>query len=181
MAHIIEVAKTGRASCRICKKAIAKGDLRLGVEVPNQFNEGEMTHQWHHLQCAAEKKPGPLKEALESTTVEVPDKEALLKTIGESAKKVKPSTYPYAERAPTGRSTCMQCSEAIPKGELRIAVEREVDTGAFVTKGAGYLHPACALEHVAESQESFLEKLKKNSSSLEPADLELVKTELEGG
>ena len=24
-----------------------------------------MTYQWHHLECAAQKKPGPLKAALE--------------------------------------------------------------------------------------------------------------------
>lgn len=179
MAHIIEAAKTGRASCRSCKKPIAKGDLRLGEEVPNQFDAGEMTHVWHHLECAAKKKPGPLRAALETTTVPVPNKAELEKLIAESATKEKPSTFPYAERAPTGRSTCMVCSESIPKGELRVAVEREVDTGSFVTTGAGYLHPACALEHVAEEVGPFFEKLKGNSTSLEAGDLEALKAELE--
>jgi len=40
------------------------------------------------------------------------------------------------------------------------AVEREVDTGSFVTKGAGYLHAKCALEHEGDSQEAFFAKLK---------------------
>ena len=35
MANVIEEAKSGRASCRTCKKTIAKGELRLGVEVAN--------------------------------------------------------------------------------------------------------------------------------------------------
>ena len=38
----------------------------------------------------------------------------------------------------------MQCEESIEKGTFRVAVEREVDTGTFVTRGAGYLHPAPA-------------------------------------
>lgn len=180
MAHIIEAAKSGRASCRTCKKPIAKGDLRLGEEVPNQFDEGNMTHVWHHLACAAKKKPGPLKAALETTDVDVPNKAELLKQIEAAAKTEKPTTFPYAERAPTGRSSCMVCSESIPKGELRVAVEREVDTGSFMTKGAGYLHPACAMEHVEEDVEEFFKKVKDHSPGLEPADLEALKSELEG-
>lgn len=179
MGHIIEAAKSGRASCRTCKKPIAKGDLRLGEEVPNQFDAGEMTHVWHHLECAAKKKPGPLKAALDSATIEIPNKAELQKLIDDNAKNVKPSTFPYAERAPTGRSTCMVCSEAIPKGELRVAVEREVDTGSFVTQGAGYLHPACTLEHVSEDVEALLKKIKEHSPGLEAADLDTLKGEME--
>lgn len=179
MGHIIEQAKSGRASCRTCKKPIAKGELRLGEEVPNQFDAGEMTHVWHHLECAAKKKPGPLKAALESTSENVPNKAELEKMIGDNAKNVKPSTFPYAERAPTGRSTCMVCSESIPKGELRVAVEREVDTGSFVAKSAGYLHPACTLEHVAEDMEALFKKIKDHSPGLEKADLDTLKSEME--
>ena len=54
MAHVIEPAKSGRASCRTCREPIAKGELRLGEEVPNTFSDsGEATHVWHHLACAA--------------------------------------------------------------------------------------------------------------------------------
>jgi hypothetical protein len=178
MAHMIEVAKSGRASCRTCKKPIAKGELRFGEEVPNQFAAGEMTHQWHHLECAAKKKPGPLKEALAAATIEIPNKADLEKLIGENIKSVKPSSFPYAERAPTGRSNCMQCNESIPKGELRVAIEREVDTGSFVTKGAGYLHARCAVEHEGAEAAELYEKLAKNSSALEASDLEALKAEL---
>jgi poly [ADP-ribose] polymerase len=179
MSHTIEVAKTGRASCRTCKKPIAKDTLRFGEEVPNAFAAGEMTYQWHHLECAAKKKPGPLKIALDATTLEIPNRAELEKAMAEGAKKEKPTTFPYAERAPTGRSTCMVCSEAIAKGELRVAVEREVDTGSFVTKGAGYLHPACSLEHVGEDIETFFGKLKASSGNLDAADLDTLKAELE--
>src|SRR5512140_2000030 len=44
------------------EKTIAKGELRLGVEVANQFSDS--TVQWHHLACAASKLPAELKEAM---------------------------------------------------------------------------------------------------------------------
>ena len=57
MPHIIEEAKSGRAGCRTCRKPIAKGELRFGEEVENQFADaGETTHRWHHMACAAGSK-----------------------------------------------------------------------------------------------------------------------------
>jgi hypothetical protein len=183
MAHIIEVAKTGRASCRTCKKSIAKGELRLGEEVPNAFAAGETTHQWHHLPCAAKKKAAVLTLALESTDVEVPDKEALLNEAAAHKKGDKPAAFPYAERAKTGRSMCLLCSEAIEKGTLRVAVEREVDTGMFVTKGPGYLHSTCALGWLADNggpdRAGLLAAVKSNSTALEAGDVAALELELD--
>lgn len=180
MPHTIESAKTGRASCRTCKTTIDKGTLRFGEEVPNAFSPGEMTFQWHHLPCAAEKKPSALKQALESTDVEVADKEELLKTIAISGKKEKPSTFPYAEHAPTGRASCMACSEKIEKGDLRVAVEKEVEAGGFAQRGAGYLHPACAPEHTEEDAVDLFEKIKANTLNLEDDELAALEEEMCG-
>ena len=63
MANVIEEAKSGRASCRTCRKAIAKGELRFGVETQTQFSDTPSL-QWHHLLCAAAKLPVELKAAL---------------------------------------------------------------------------------------------------------------------
>lgn len=181
MGHIIEVAKTGRAGCRTCKKPIARGDLRLGEEVPNAFAAGEVTHQWHHLPCAAKKKPLVLELALQTTTLEISDRATLEADIEANKKNQKPASYPFAERARTSRSTCLQCSEAIEKGTLRVAVEREVDTGAFVTTGAGYLHAACAPEWIeanAPVEGDLAAVIEKNSTSLEPGDTAALKLEL---
>ena len=175
MAHTIEVAKSGRAKCRTCKQAIAKDELRFGEEVPDMFGGGGFTYQWHHLKCAAEKKPGELKGAMDAFAGEIPNKAELEKTMGEAVKHVKPSTFPYAERAPSARSKCMQCGEAIEKGDLRIAVEREVDTGTFATKSAGYLHLGCAKEYTKD--DGIAAKVKANSPGLEAKDVE----ELEAG
>ena len=181
MGHLIEVAKTGRAGCRTCKKPIGKGELRLGEEVPNAFAAGEVTHQWHHLPCAAKKKPLVLEAALATTDLEIPDRAALETDIAANKKNQKPASYPFAERAKTSRSTCLQCSESIEKGTLRVAVEREVDTGAFVTTGAGYLHAACAAEWIeanAPVDGDLLATIMKNSTSLEAGDEGALKLEL---
>lgn len=144
MGHRIEPAKTGRAGCRTCRQAIGKGELRFGEETLNAFSDsGGTTMQWHHLRCAAQKKPHELKEALAAFEGEVPDREALDQLVREGELKVKPA-FPYIERSPSGRSKCIECGEPIEKGVLRAAVEQEVQAAGFMTKSARYLHLACA-------------------------------------
>ena len=182
MSSIIEEAKSGRASCRTCKKAIAKGELRLGVEVTTQFSDTP-SMQWHHLACAAGKLAGELQEAMKAFDGDIPDREEIDKKIAESIKKgnAKPAGFPYVDRAPTGRAKCMQCEEAIAKDSFRVAVEREIDTGAMVTRGAGYMHPKCVvenLENVGGSLEDLIEGVKKNSR-IAADDLETVVAEIQ--
>ncbi|MGN6109945.1 MAG: hypothetical protein ACTHU0_32865 [Kofleriaceae bacterium] len=182
MGNTIEEAKSGRASCRTCKKAIAKGELRLGVEVTTQFSDAPSL-QWHHLPCAASKLPAELKDALASYAGDVPNRAEIDKTIEEALKKgaAKPGGLPYADHAPTGRAKCMQCGEAIEKGALRVAVEREVDTGAFSTRSAGYLHPACAaanIEAAGGELSDLIDGIKENSR-LDPAELDRVLAEIQ--
>lgn len=183
MANMIEEAKSGRASCRTCKKTIAKGELRLGVEVVTQFSDTP-SMQWHHLPCAAGKLAGELKDAMAAFDGEIPDREELDKKIAEAMKKgaAKPAGFPYIDKAPTGRAKCMQCEEAIAKDSFRVAVEREIDTGAMVTRGAGYLHPKCVaenLENVGGSVEELVLGVQANSR-LDPNDLQAVVAEIQG-
>lgn len=176
MAHMIEVAKTGRAKCRTCRAPIAKDELRFGEETINAFSDGDMTYMWHHLPCAAKKKPKELQVALAAWEGDVPDRAELEATMKTAAAKARPTTFPYAEKAPTGRSKCLACDQAIDKDTIRVAIEREVDAGGFVRKSAGYLHSACAGEFVDD--ETLAEKLKANSTTLAPAELDGVLQEL---
>jgi poly [ADP-ribose] polymerase len=183
MGSIIEEAKSGRASCRTCKKSIAKGELRLGVEVTTQFSDTP-SMQWHHLACAAGKLAGDLKDAMAAFVGDIPNKDELEKAIADSIKKgnAKPAGFPYTDRAPTGRAKCMQCEESIAKDSFRVAVEREIDTGAMVTRSAGYLHPKCVaenLENVGGDLEEFVEKVRSNSR-IAAEDLETVLAEIGG-
>jgi poly(ADP-ribose) polymerase-like protein len=181
MANVIEEAKSGRASCRTCKKPIAKGELRLGVETPTQFSDTP-SMQWHHLLCAAGKMPAELKAAMDAYGGDIPNKGEIDKAMADAMKKghAKPGGFPYADRAPTGRAKCMQCEETIAKDSFRVAVEREVDTGSFVTRGAGYLHPKCVaenLENTGGAMDDMVAGLRSNSR-LTAEDLETVIGEL---
>ena len=174
MAHLIEHAKSGRASCRKCREKIAKDELRFGHETVFQ---DAVTYQWYHLKCAAQKVANDLNEALRDFAEDIPDRAVLEETIAANRKKQKPTTFPYAEFAPSGRSSCQVCGETIPKGEIRIAVEREIDTGSFARSGAGYLHPQCVAEY-EEAPDDLADELAKNSVSLEPDELKSVLDQL---
>jgi poly [ADP-ribose] polymerase len=175
MANVIEEAKSGRASCRTCKKPIAKGELRFGEEAPNAFGDAP-SMRWHHLTCAAEKLPAELKAALDEYPGTVANRAELDQLMADSLAKgrAKPGGFPYADKAPTGRARCLQCSQSIEKDSLRVAIEREIDTGAMVTKGAGYLHPACVAAYLEASggdKDALLDGLRENSR-LVPTDLD---------
>ncbi len=172
MANVIEEAKSGRASCRTCKKPIAKGELRLGIEAANAFGDGPSL-QWHHVMCAAEKLPAELKAALDSYPGPVANRDELDAAMAKAIAggHAKPGGTPFADRAPTGRAKCMQCAQPIEKGNLRVAVEREITVGATVQSGAGYLHPACVRAYKnAEGLAELVEGLRANSR-LPEADL----------
>jgi poly [ADP-ribose] polymerase len=180
MAHRIEVAKSGRAGCRSCKKPIAKDELRFGEEAVNQFADGgEPTYRWHHLACAADKLPDLLRPVLAAYEGDVPERERIEAIMAE-AESNRPPPFPYADRAPTGRARCQACGEPIAKDALRVAYERDIERGMTVTKGAGYLHPACAAGHF-EAQGSnhaeLTEALRKNSK-LPPEDLDALFAEV---
>src|SRR5665647_604277 len=119
MANVIEEAKSGRASCRTCKKAIGKGELRLGVETTTQFSDTPSL-QWHHLLCAASKLPAELKGALDEYAGDVPNRAELDQAMEEAIKKggAKPGGFPHVDKAPTGRAKCMQCEQPIEKASF---------------------------------------------------------------
>jgi hypothetical protein len=181
MAHTIEVAKSGRATCRSCRTAIAKGELRFGEETPNQFGEpGDVSYRWHHVKCAASKLPDELRPALAAYEGEVPDREELEKLMAEADSK-KPPPFPHGDRAPTGRARCLECGETIPKGALRVAIERDIERGMTVTKGAGYLHPACAAGYVEKqggTHAALTDGLRANTRSLSGEDLDALFAEV---
>ena len=144
MPNVVEIAKSGRASCRGCGEKIAKDAPRFGEETPNMFaEEGGVTYRWWHLACAAKKVPNELRDALATFEGEVPDRAAIDASIAEHAH----PEYPYAERAANGRAKCRVCQQAIGKNELRIGFERVYETGMGLTKTTGWLHARCTMQY----------------------------------
>ncbi|HEX4418032.1 MAG TPA: hypothetical protein VH165_09045 [Kofleriaceae bacterium] len=182
MANVIEEAKSGRAACRTCKKPIAKGELRFGLEAQTQFSDTPSL-QWHHLLCAAAKLPAELRPALAEYPGAIPNRAEVDAALADAEQKgaAKPAGFPYVDKAPTGRARCMLCEQPIEKASFRVAVERELEMGANVTRGAGYLHPKCAaanLENIGGSIDELIEGLRANSKLTE-AELDGVIADIE--
>jgi poly [ADP-ribose] polymerase 1 len=142
---MIEKAKSGRAKCRTCREKIAKDELRYG-QLDLAFGD-DGSFRWHHLRCAAKKLPDGLKESLDAFEGEMPDRESL-----EEAIKVgrKGNAYPRGELASSGRAACRGCQTKIAKGEVRVAVEREVE--GVAGKRPGYMHPECTPKYFKENE-----------------------------
>lgn len=173
MAHIVETAKSGRARCRTCGEGIQKGEARFGEEVPNAFSDsGGMALQWHHLRCAAKKKPSQLREALGTFPGAVPDRAELDRLIAENEPKQRPTTFPYAELASSARSHCGECHTVIAKGALRVALAREQDGPALMMPPTPrYYHLACAPSVLGPDLDKALAQIRANSRGLAADDI----------
>lgn len=144
MPGVLEAATSGRAKCRGCGVAIAKGELRLGEKLPNAFGEGEMTH-WFHPLCAAYKRPEVTLEVLTQAGaaqdgVALPDREKVEQAARHALAHPKAQRIDGAERAPGSQARCRQCKELIEKGAWRIRL-------VFYNEGqfepGGFVHLAC--------------------------------------
>ncbi len=174
---VVEIAKSGRASCRGCGERIAKDLPRFGEEVTNNFSEdGGTSYRWWHVGCAAKKVANELRTALKSFDGEIPDRAAVDALIAEHAH----PDYPYAERAGNGRAKCRVCNVTLAKNELRVAFERIYETGMGVTKSAGYLHPKCTMQYkdAGDLGKDELVKRLRAHSLISPGDLDAVTADL---
>ena len=181
----IEPARSGRSKCKACRRTIAKDALRFGFLIEGPFGPGYL---WHHLPCAARRHLDRLEEAYEARVwddgVEVPSLESLrAKAESKERERKERKPAPNVERAPTGRSSCKQCGERIPKDSFRVVMLRSVEFGGQVRRGPVNVHPACvALEMQREDcvveLEGFDDTLRRNSADLSEAEFESVRAEI---
>ena len=169
MPHVIEAAASGRAKCRGCDQAIAKGELRFGERLPNAFGEGDMT-LWFHLVCAAYKRPESLLEALRDSAtpraaIENAAKLEAAAELGITHRRLPRVTG--ADRAPTGRARCRHCRELIAKDTWRIAL---VFFEEYRFQPSGFVHAACAREYLETTD--LVERVRHFAPKLGPADLD---------
>jgi hypothetical protein len=160
----IEAAPTGRAKCRGCGAAIAKGELRFGEALPNPFGEGDAMF-WFHLACGACMRPEKFGPALEAQPSPPPDAEWLKRTAEQGLTHHRLPRMKTVERAPSGRATCRSCREVIDKGALRIALQM-FEEGRFSPIGS--IHVECAKAYF--ETKDVLERMRKLTPSLSDAD-----------
>jgi hypothetical protein len=190
-AFVIEAARSGRAKCKSCRKAIPKDGLRLGVLVEGPYGVG---HMWYHLTCAAKRLFDKVESAYEIeawTLAKVPLEAsdvpplAELETLREEAekKKVEKKELPYTELAPSGRAKCKHCDELIEKDTPRVIIGREVEFGQQTRTTPINVHPACVADalHAEDCNteaEGFEGALRANSKGLDAPVIDSVIAEV---
>ena len=172
MGHVLEAATSGRARCRGCRQAIAKGELRFGEALPNPFGEGEVKH-WFHPACAAYKRPEPLLAVLQESPVAQQD--MLQRAAEASLASPRLARIDGAERAPSGQAKCRQCHEPIAKDTWRIRLVFH-EEGVF--SPGGFVHLACREPYFATGD--IAEQVLHFSAGLGPEDREALRTAFAG-
>jgi hypothetical protein len=186
---VIEGARSSRAKCKTCRRAIEKGTLRIGLLIEGPYGTGYL---WHHLRCAARRQFERVEEAYahEAWTAakeppsQVPPLEELrgLRDQAEEQRRTR-KRLPYLEAAPTGRAACKQCERPIEKGSLRVVIGRGVHFGSQVRTAPINVHPACvaaalAAEDCTTAREGFAQALRANSAELPPERVEATLAEI---
>lgn len=170
MSHVLELATSGRATCRGCGLKIAAGSPRLGERVPNPFADdgGETTH-WYHPACGSYRRPEALLDALTSTALTLDHRDALEHEARLGVAHRRLPRVSTASLAPTGRATCRACKALIEKDTWRIALVFYED-GRFAP--SGYIHAGCAATYLETTE--VLPRLRHFSPDLTDTDLEAL-------
>lgn len=139
----LEIAASGRARCRACRKPIAKGEERFAEATPNPVAEGESQH-YYHLTCAAERRPKTFAALLESLSPARTDLEPLREAAELALRHHRLERLGALERSKSARASCRYCRAPIDKGSWRVALQPIEDgrLGAW-----GFLHFACVAEY----------------------------------
>lgn len=165
MPSVIERASTGRAKCRACGQAIARGEERFGEALPNAYGEGEALF-WFHLSCAACSRPESFLPVLEQSGA-MPAERELLEALAQAGIATpRLARISRAERASSGRARCRHCRELIENGAWRLALHL-FEEGRF--NPIGTIHATCATHYFGV--EPPLGRLRLPSNRLEDDEL----------
>lgn len=178
--YVIEGARSSRSRCKVCRRAISKDTLRLGVLIEGPYGTGYL---WHHLTCAARRKFENVEEAYEleawneakTPPGKLPSLDELRKMseVAEERKQQR-KQIPYAEPAPSGRAKCKHCEQPIDKGSVRVVLGRGVYFGSQIRTAPINVHPQCVAAELKSEDctteiEGFEAALRANSADV-PVD-----------
>ena len=177
MPSVIERASSGRAKCRACGQAIAKGEHRFGEALASAYGEGESLF-WFHLRCAACCRPESLLALLEQGPQAVAETELAQLTALALGGLAQPrlARILRAERASSGRTRCRHCRELIEQGAWRLALQM-FEEGRF--NSIGTIHATCAVHYFGV--EPTLERLTLPGNELDSERLAEVVAEMREG
>ena len=135
----LEIAATGRARCRACRRAIAKGEERFAEAAPNPMAEGETQH-YYHVGCAAERRPKPFAALVGALDPPRADLLSWLAAAQLATNHHRLERLGALERSKSARASCRFCREPIEKDAWRVALQPMEDgrLGAW-----GFVHLRC--------------------------------------
>jgi len=168
----IELASSGRARCRACRRPIAKGQERFAEAVPNPVAEGESQH-YYHVECASERRPKPFAALLATLDPPRPDLAPLAAAAALASEHPRLERLGLLERAKSARANCRQCHEPIEKDAWRVALQ-PIEEGRLAAWG--FVHLACAGAYTGIKPS--LDRLTRYTD-LEPSDKAGIATALD--
>ncbi|HEY1535163.1 MAG TPA: hypothetical protein VGF76_14145 [Polyangiaceae bacterium] len=175
MPSVIERASTGRAKCRACGQAIARGDERFGEALPNAYGEGDSLF-WFHLPCAACARPEAFLPVLGQSALSSRERKPLEALAQAGIAQGRLCRILRAERASSGRARCRHCRELIEQGAWRLSLQIFED-GRF--SPIGTIHATCAVGYFDSEPE--LARLTLPNNQLQSDELsEVVRLMREG-
>lgn len=144
----VEYAKSGRSSCKGCKKLITVNTVRIGKLVPSPFFDGEMC-LWHHMSCLKKRETVILSLIQGIDQLRWKDQEKLKKSIIKSTKGKSEEDLLEEQSADkfivgyakSGKAHCRGCKEFIDKGTIRIG--KMVRSERWVGMYPSWHHPEC--------------------------------------
>jgi hypothetical protein len=150
----IEIAASGRARCRACRRAIGKGEERFAEAAPNPVAAGETQH-YYHVPCAAERRPKAFAALLAASAPPRADLEALSAAAALASAHHRLERLGLLERAKSARAACRNCREPIEKGTWRVAIQ-PMEEGRMGAWGFVHLRCVAAYAGVKPSPERLL-------------------------
>jgi hypothetical protein len=150
----IEVAATGRARCRACRRAIAKGDERFAEAAPNPVAEGETQH-YYHVSCGAERRPKPFAALVSTLDPPRADLDRWLAAAQLATAHHRLERLGVLERSKSARANCRFCREPIEKDAWRVALQ-PIEEGRLGAWGFVHLRCVAAYAGVKPSAERLL-------------------------
>jgi hypothetical protein len=163
----IELATSGRARCRACRRAIDKGSERFAEAVPNPAAEGESQH-YYHLACAAERRPKAFAGLLETLDPPRTDLAPLADAAALALRHHRLERLGVLERSKSARAACRQCREPIEKDAWRVALQ-PIEDGRLGSWGFVHLTCVAAYAGVKPSPERVT-----RYTDLDPADRDTI-------
>lgn len=150
----IEVAATGRARCRACRRAIAKGEERFAEAAPNPVAEGETQH-YYHVGCAAERRPKPFAALVNALDPPRAELGGWLAAAQLAVTHHRLERLGVLERSKSARANCRFCREPIEKDAWRVALQ-PIEDGRLGSWGFLHLRCVAAYAGVKPSAERLL-------------------------